>query len=70
MDNKLYGKLSGRCNLHGANHFGGRNPIKNGQRYICEVTADCAHCRTTKFGKRFMRRQARRFYKKELKQWD
>lgn len=60
MNNKLYGKLAGRCSLHGANHFGGHDPIKNGQRYICEVAADFKHTRTTKFGKRYIRRKARR----------
>lgn len=61
MNNKFYGKLAGRCSLHGANHFGGpRHGLFNQQRFVCEVTSGCAYTRKTKFGKRYMRRQARR----------
>ncbi|MHA2064620.1 MAG: hypothetical protein ACXABY_09615 [Candidatus Thorarchaeota archaeon] len=57
MNNKLYGKLSGRCNIHGAR----TKPFKGTTfRHVCEVTGDCAHSRTTRFGKQYIKRKARR----------
>jgi hypothetical protein len=57
MNNKLYGKLSGRCHIHGARS----HPVKGWNHdTVCEVTANCAHFRKTRFGKRHIRRKARR----------
>lgn len=57
MNNKLYGKLGGRCSIHGAR----TRPIKGwGYDSICEVTGEFAYIRKTKFGKRQGRRKARR----------
>ncbi len=58
MNNKLYGKLGGRCSIHGAR----THPEKfwRGHDSICEVTAEAAYIRKTKAGKRQGRRKARR----------
>lgn len=67
MDGKLYGKLAGRCSMHGASHFGGDNKHLgfNRQRHICEVAAECASKR--KRDKKQIRRRARRKMKEEFR---
>lgn len=57
MNNRLYGKLAGRCSYHGAR----TRPEKYWPHdSICEVTAEFAYIRKSKEGKRQGRRKARR----------
>lgn len=58
MNNKLYGRLHGRCFIHGANHFKREGKRLHGR--ICEVTAECRYIRKHPKGKILGRRKARR----------